>query len=482
VRSLPDRARVRAVRARDSEATIERQAVRARDLDANRRTADARAMTSRALARGFARSLDVVGVSGRALGRGRGSSGLGCAMRTGDERLVRAWSSGARTLDGARARAIALWRGANDGSRAYATALADRGVKSKRAGTYGLGDSIFKRDRDAEGGGRKGGSNAKAVVSAHEGEGDDDVSERMKRAGEMESAYDYMLPVRAYYVGSTIDVRALAKQLPAYPKEFNREGVIIRMSPKNVTDMPILDGDAPIPPDMLSRYLVVFKFGSVVFYNMGLREREECLKLARSFTSTPLAVPMTDDYRVAVRPTLADWASLENDHIVLKRMDINNISVISSVLAQTVALEHYEQKVDGMVEIFSKLNKSTELTGDLNISKKRLFSLVAENNNTLTELITKLGLLGRSDTAWQYAQYNMVWEGLRQDFELEDRFQDLDYKLNLIQTQVKFYLEILQNRKSDALEWIIIVLISLEICVSLYDMSDKIPSIPWPPF
>merc|ERR1712216_830550 len=126
--------------------------------------------------------------------------------------------------------------------------------------------------------------------------------------------------------------------------------------------------------------------------------------------------------------------------------------------------------VDGMVEIFSKLNKSTESTGDLNISKKRLFSLVAENNNTLTELITKLGLLGRSDTAWQYAQYNIVWEGL---------FQDLDYKLNLIQTQVKFYLEILQNRKSDALEWIIIVLISLEICVSLYDMADKIPPIPW---
>jgi uncharacterized Rmd1/YagE family protein len=39
---------------------------------------------------------------------------------------------------------------------------------------------------------------------------------------------------------------------------------------------------------------------------------------------------------------------------------------------------------------------------------------------------------------------------------------------------VKFYLEILQNRKSDTLEWIIIVLISMEILVSLYDMSTKL--------
>ena len=63
---------------------------------------------------------------------------------------------------------------------------------------------------------------------------------------------------------------------------------------------------------------------------------------------------------------------------------------------------------------------------------------------------------------------------MRADFELEDRFDHLAYKLNLIQTQSKFYLEILQNRKSDTLEWIIILLISMEICVSLYDMYSKL--------
>ena len=368
------------------------------------------------------------------------------------------------------------------------------------------------------------------------------------------SRFDYSLPVRAYYVGSTVDFRHLARELPTYPKEFTRECVVIRLAPRrsveftsssntsSVSNLGFISGGderklntlaslreaaeevlnkrkkggnnksakgentgdilgrkdietttttseeqrtessqrgVGIPSTDLMRYMVVFKFGSVVFYNVGAQEREECLELTRNFVESPLAYPMKEDYLVKVSPRLDEWAKLESDHIVLKRLDVNNISVISAVLAQTVALEHYEHKVDAMLEIFSKLNKSTELTGDLNISKKRLFSLVAENNNTLTELITRLGLLGRSDTAWQYAQYNIVWEGLRQDFELEDRFQDLDYKLNLIQTQVKFYLEILQNRKSDFLEWTIIVLIALEICVSLYDMSDKLPSLPF---
>ena len=400
---------------------------------------------------------------------------------------------------------------------------------------------------------------------------------------------EYAVPVRAYYVGNQIDFHALAKRLPAYPKEFFRECVVVRMTPRRSDEhagsgfrtaaevgTPTLasklahttslegqyddlnDGIHPgarafagesrsgagkkarrgggkrhdlepdlaglsasyppgshdptsafhleedvlggsRPPGMGSiegpsgagpthypraettpnvgdtpRYLVVYKYGSAVFFNMGRREREECLKLVRSFAKTPLAVPCTDDYRVMVRPGLEPWAQFEADHVVLKRLDLNNISVIGTVLAQTVALEHHEIKVDNMIEIFSGLNKTTEETGEMDISKAKLFKLVAENNNTLTELVTRMRLLGRSDTAWQYAQYDAVWNGLRKDFELEDRFDHLDYKLNLIQTQVKFYLEILQNRKSDTLEWIIIVLISMEILVSLYDMSTKL--------
>ena len=37
----------------------------------------------------------------------------------------------------------------------------------------------------------------------------------------------------------------------------------------------------------------------------------------------------------------------------------------------------------------------------------------------------------------------------------------------------QYFLEILQNRKSDTLEWIIILLIAAEICLSLYDLAAK---------
>ena len=43
-------------------------------------------------------------------------------------------------------------------------------------------------------------------------------------------------------------------------------------------------------------------------------------------------------------------------------------------------------------------------------------------------------------------------------------------KLNLIQDNLKYFLEILQNRKSNTLEWIIIILIAMDFGLTLYEL------------
>lgn len=43
----------------------------------------------------------------------------------------------------------------------------------------------------------------------------------------------------------------------------------------------------------------------------------------------------------------------------------------------------------------------------------------------------------------------------------------------LLQHNIRFLQEILQNRKSDFLEWLIIVLIGAEILISVYDIFTR---------
>eukprot|EP00873_Tetraselmis_striata_P038501 jgi/Tetstr1/458765/TSEL_045149.t1 len=278
---------------------------------------------------------------------------------------------------------------------------------------------------------------------------------------------EYLLPVTAYHIGTKLDFYSLA-QSPEFapcPRALNRDSIILSLEPRKKGQIAQTSND---------KYMAVFRYGSVVFFNVKVEQRLHLLQICERFTDNPVAKPQIEDFAVLVRPDLKSWSELQPDSVVLKRMDTNSIRVISSVLGQSVALDMYASKVESSLEVFSNLNREMERTGTFTIKKGHLFRLVAQNNILITEIITKLGLLERSDTAWKYAQYGPIWEGLRNEFELEARFQTLDLKINLIQNNVKYFLEILQNRKSDTLEWIIIVLISGEIMLGLYEIFSKV--------
>ena len=104
-----------------------------------------------------------------------------------------------------------------------------------------------------------------------------------------------------------------------------------------------------------------------------------------------------------------------------------------------------------------------------------VFSSVAQNNSIFIDMVSKLGIKDRSDTAWNLSQYEDIHEGMKEEFEIYTRFKDIEFKLNLIQENAKFFLEVLHNQKSNTLEWIIIVLILFECILMCLEMSGLGP-------
>lgn len=60
---------------------------------------------------------------------------------------------------------------------------------------------------------------------------------------------------------------------------------------------------------------------------------------------------------------------------------------------------------------------------------------------------------------------------MKEEFEIDDRFDQIEFKLNLIQQNAKFLLQVLQHQKTNSLEWIIVVLIGVECVLMCVDMS-----------
>ncbi|KAF6134850.1 hypothetical protein GIB67_002251 [Kingdonia uniflora] len=239
-------------------------------------------------------------------------------------------------------------------------------------------------------------------------------------------------------------------------------------------------------------YMVVFQYGSIVLFNVPEHEVDGYLKIVERHSSGLLPEMRKDDYEVREKPTLDTWMQGGLDYIMLQHLNIDGIRIIGSVLGQSIALDYYVRQVDGMVAEFTDINRLMEKTGTFTMERKKLFQLVGKANSNLADVILRLGLFERSDIAWKDAKYAQIWEYLRDEFELTQRFASLDFKLkfvectvlvfkindfnlfSVLQHNIRFLQEILQNRKSDFLEWLIIILIGAEILISVYDIAHNI--------
>ena len=73
----------------------------------------------------------------------------------------------------------------------------------------------------------------------------------------------------------------------------------------------------------------------------------------------------TDDYKIIINDTIERPSAIKAEHVIIKRLDYKNLEIISTVMAQTVALDYYAESVDKMLEKFMTMNIKIEETRKL---------------------------------------------------------------------------------------------------------------------
>lgn len=258
--------------------------------------------------------------------------------------------------------------------------------------------------------------------------------------------------VKAFFVARSIDIVRLSSIFEAQKKEFQNKSVTIT-----------LEADK-------NRYLTIFKYGSVVFFNIPEAEQEDYLRKMKASIVSPIAEGLqhTEDYKLIIHKNLEKPSIIKATHTNIKSLDSRNLTIVGTIIAQTVALDYYAVLADRILEQFASENKKIEESGDFKtLDSHGLFKLMASNNSVITNVLSKLGIFEGTDAAWDNADYYYTWEALRKDFELDSRFEDLNLKLDIVKDNTKFFVEVLQSKKSDQQEKVIIYLISAEIILSL---------------
>ena len=114
-------------------------------------------------------------------------------------------------------------------------------------------------------------------------------------------------------------------------------------------------------------------------------------------------------FEIAIQPSTKK-PTVTPDYVTVSHIDMNAVSVVSTIMAQTVAFDSYNVIVDELLANFAAINANVEKTGNFDMEKENLFRVIAQNNSLFIDMVSKIGVLERSDTAWNFSQYEAIYQ------------------------------------------------------------------------
>ncbi len=256
-----------------------------------------------------------------------------------------------------------------------------------------------------------------------------------------------LLPVHAYGFASQFRLRELVNCFV---------GARLRQSKTQIV--------AEYAPD---RFALAFDLGAIVFVNVSAEERTRVLgEVRRRFTDEPHA-PLEEEFLIEILPNTPPEGRVAFDRVILAEISPPAIELISLLLAQSVAIDYYEEDLQ---EILVTLDKHIDFVADKGCipgSRSDLTRFVARTLATKNQIIAALAVLDKPAVTWEKETLDRLYRALREMLEIDERFRSLEYKLRTIQESLELFLDMQQTRHGHVLETIIVVLIVAEILMAL---------------
>lgn len=211
----------------------------------------------------------------------------------------------------------------------------------------------------------------------------------------------------------------------------------------------------------------IYPFGVIVFFDVPMVAREaELALLARARPGLTWPAAVTEEFSARIDPNAIP--RVEDGALTLDFMTPERASVIALIVAQSAAMEYYERIVDEMFDRTDRLVQRLEKSGTVAWGTRPLHQFIGFAVGTRFEVLSVLHLLDKPDEAWDDQGMDRIYDRLRAEFDLVDRYQSLEMKLRTVQESLELVLDVARDRRLVLLEAAIVLLIVFEIVLSLF--------------
>mgnify|MGYP000844643723 CR=1 FL=1 len=208
--------------------------------------------------------------------------------------------------------------------------------------------------------------------------------------------------------------------------------------------------------------VVLFRSGVICFYEAGPALQ------ARIMAGVQAAFPAVSKVNVEeLQLRLSDRDGVGKEAVQLRQMDDERLFLVALRLAQSLALELHEEAVESLLETTLNLLSEVTRSGRLPGRRGGYLRFLASTSATRTEILSRLPVLDNPDIVWETPGLELLSRELSGDLELTSRFRALDEKLDGIREGLEVIVVASRHERETILEWIIIVLIAVELVVML---------------
>lgn len=215
----------------------------------------------------------------------------------------------------------------------------------------------------------------------------------------------------------------------------------------------------------------IFAFGSIVFINSIEGDIETFVKYLMTFEKRIDLKGMSkyiDTYELVVDPNMED-VTITDEFVYVKEYEHYYPDLISMIIAKSVGLEKIEEKISLILDnIESKIVRFE--AGKLRISDKELAKTISRILRHEYNSIAYIMILDKPDVTWIHTQAAVFYEKMSEFFELADRYEIFKTKTNILNDIVNGFSMISHSMRGLFLEWLIVILIVLEVILMTLDL------------
>ena len=210
-------------------------------------------------------------------------------------------------------------------------------------------------------------------------------------------------------------------------------------------------------------YVVVFRYGVVVF--VGLTDTEEKEALAQFLLEVPQQANIEEE-RVALQIQPAqDEGATASGVFFIKELTVAHVLVLGDVLAKSVALARYEREIAAVFDTIEPQANRLAVSGRLPKGRKALLQLIGSALLAQHRVSGRIAFAEKPDILWEHPELGRLFARLEDEYEIIERGTLLNGKVSVVGSAAETFTDLMDTARSARLELLVVIFFVAELII-----------------